>query len=396
MPEQQQDREKLQKLEASAKDLQELRTALLNMLEDTEEARRQADEDRKKLELIIKNLSDGLLVFDASWNLELLNPKAEQLFGVLHDEVVGANFEKLGKAGQFASLVALLSNAKEYLFRKEMSIDERAVVEVTTSPFHEQRGELSTLVMLHDITREREMEQTKTEFVSLAAHQLRTPLAAIKWSVQMLLGGDAGEISKEQQTFLDKMSQSTERMIRLINDLLNITRIEEGRYLYQPTFQELPQIVKTMVQSYQDLAAQKGIKLQEEVASGKVPRVLVDEEKIRLAVQNLIENAIHYTPRGGEVTVRVLHDTKEVKLEVADTGMGIPEQQKKRVFEKFFRASNAKTVDTEGSGLGLYLVNNIITAHGGKVWFESEEGKGTTFTFTLPVREEISEFLKKF
>jgi signal transduction histidine kinase len=132
------------------------------------------------------------------------------------------------------------------------------------------------------------------------------------------------------------------------------------------------------------------------IKSREIPRVLVDEEKIRLAVQNLIENAIHYTPQGGRVTASVSHDTKEVMLQVQDTGMGIPENQKARVFEKFFRASNAKTVDTEGSGLGLYLVNNIIQAHGGKVWFTSEEGKGSTFAFTLPVREEITEFLKKF
>lgn len=384
-----------QAVSARTKELEDTRAALLNMLEDTEEARRAAEDDRLRTELIIKNLSDGLLVFGPGLTLELLNPYAEHIFQAQQSELLSKPLEDLRALPNFTEFIALLEKERDQIFRKELTIGG-SIVEVTTSPFRQRKENPGLMVMLHDITREREMERTKTEFVSLAAHQLRTPLAAIKWSTQMLLGGDAGELTDEQKTFLDKTYQSTERMINLINDLLNITRIEEGRYLYQPTFQQLSTIVKSMVESYQDLAKQKNVKLEIKLKQKEIPRVLVDEEKIRLAVQNLVENAIHYTSQGGRVTVSVSHDTREVRFQVQDTGMGIPENQKARVFEKFFRASNAKTVDTEGSGLGLYLVNNIVAAHGGKVWFESEEGKGSTFAFTLPVREEITEFLKKF
>jgi len=246
------------------------------------------------------------------------------------------------------------------------------------------------------IIRVQRVQEMKTEFVSLTAHQLRTPLSAIKWSTQMLLDGDEGPLLRDQAELLRKSLQATNRMIHVINDLLNVTRIEEGRYLYQPTFQQVVDIVKSMVESYQETAKQKKIRLELKLPKEKVPRILVDVEKIQLAIQNLLENALHYTPSGGRVTVEVSHDTKEVQVSFTDTGIGIPQKQQPRVFEKFFRAANARKVDTEGSGLGLYLVHNIVQAHGGKIWFESQEGKGSMFAFSLPFKEEITEFLKKF
>jgi len=242
------------------------------------------------------------------------------------------------------------------------------------------------------IIRVQRAQEMKTEFVSLTAHQLRTPLSAIKWSTQMLLDGDEGPLAKNQAELLSKSLLATNRMIRIINDLLNVTRIEEGRYLYHPTFQQIVDIVKSMVESYRETAEQKKISLDLKLPQKKIPRILVDVEKIQLAVQNLLENALHYTPKGGRVTVEVSHDAKEVQISFIDTGIGIPQEQQHRVFEKFFRAANARKVDTEGSGLGLYLAHNIVETHGGKSWFESQEGKGSTFTFSLPFKGENTKF----
>ena len=238
------------------------------------------------------------------------------------------------------------------------------------------------------IVRVERAQEMKTEFVSLTAHQLRTPLSAIKWSTTMLLDGDAGKLAKAQQELLQKSLASTDRMIRLINDLLNVARIEEGHYLYRPVLSQVGDIVKSMVESYQDAAQQKEIRLELTVPQQDIPRVLVDGEKIQLAMQNLLDNALHYTKKGGKVNVEVSYDAKEVRVSFQDTGIGIPQKQQERVFEKFFRAPNARKVDTDGSGLGLYLVYNIMEAHGGKVWFESEEGKGSIFTLSLPVKKE--------
>ncbi|MCD6271072.1 HAMP domain-containing histidine kinase, partial [bacterium] len=244
---------------------------------------------------------------------------------------------------------------------------------------------ISFLVILHDITREKAIEEMKSQFVSVAAHQLRTPLSIIKWSLGMLLAGDVGEFTEEQKEFLQKTYQTNERMIKLVNDLLNVARIEEGRFVYQPKAVEFDQVVKQVFESLKELAQKKNLKFQLVIKKSKKPKVVkVDIEKITLVIKNLLENAIRYTPPGGEVTVRIERQDKEILFSVQDTGVGIPKDQQKRVFTRFFRGANVIKMETEGTGLGLFISKNIVEAHGGKIWFKSKENKGSTFFFTLP------------
>lgn len=370
--------------------LEDTRRALLNMLEDTEQARRQAEEDRKKTHLIIADLVDGLLVFNTEGRLELINPQGERIFHVEGVQTLGKSFGELASLPAFGELLGMLQKEEDRLFRKEFTI-EQTVLEVTELPF-----EAGTMLILHDITREKEIERMKTEFVSLAAHQLRTPLSAIKWSLQMLLAGDMGPVDEKQKEFLSKTYESNERMIRLINDLLNVTRIESGRYFYQLSFTQMEDIIEAQIQLYKEEADRRGITLTFVRPQQQSPKALVDSEKMSIVIQNLVDNALHYTLRGGEVTVSLTHDTKELRILVKDTGLGIPKREQVRVFEKFFRASNVKKVHTEGSGLGLYIAKHIVEIHGGKISLESVEGKGTTFTCVIPLKEEMEEFLKKF
>jgi signal transduction histidine kinase len=239
------------------------------------------------------------------------------------------------------------------------------------------------------------IEKLKTEFVSVAAHQLRTPLSAIKWTLRMILDGEVGEITDEQREFLEKTYEANERMILLINDLLNVAKIEEGRYFYRAYLTDLEPIVKSMVDYYQEEAKRKSITLKLVKMSDYFPRVMIDPEKIKLAIQNLLDNALHYTQKGGSVTVTLIHGDKDVLCAIKDSGVGIPKSQQSRVFTKFFRAENVIRMQTEGSGLGLFITKNIIEAHNGKIWFESEEGKGTTFYFSLPIKDELGKFLEK-
>ena len=370
--------------------LEDTRRALLNILEDTELARRQAEEDRKKIQLIITDLVDGLLVFNKAGHLEVINPEAEHILQVESAKILGKSLVDLAALGTFSELLRMLQEEEDRLFRKEFTVGA-AVLEVTELPF-----EQGTMLVLHDVTREKEIERMKTEFVSLAAHQLRTPLSAIKWSLQTLLDGDMGPVHAKQKEFLSRTYASNERMITLINDLLNVTRIESGRYLYQPSFVQMEDIIEAQFQLYEGESERKGITLTFVRPQDQCPKALVDPEKIGVVVQNLIDNALHYTPKGGEVTVSVSHDIKELLVQVKDTGLGIPKGEQARIFEKFFRASNIKNVYTEGSGLGLYITRHIVEIHGGKIWFESTEGKGATFIFTLPIKKEMEEFLKKF
>ena len=238
----------------------------------------------------------------------------------------------------------------------------------------------------------------KTEFVSLAAHQLRTPLSAIKWTLRMLLDGDLGKITEEQKDFIEKTYSSNERMINLINDLLDVTRIEEGRRLYKPVLTDFEPICQFVINSYKEEIEKRKLKLEFKKPEKKLPQVMLDVEKIRLVIQNLLDNAARYTPSGGQVTISLkpTKGEKEIEFSIKDTGVGIPKDQQARVFSKFFRGANVMRMATEGSGLGLFITKNIVEAHGGKIWFESEEGKGTTFYFTLPLKEEFGRFLKEF
>jgi two-component system sensor histidine kinase VicK len=203
---------------------------------------------------------------------------------------------------------------------------------------------------------------------------------------------------KEAEDLFEKIYQSNERMIKLINDLLNVTRIEEGRYIYKPEFKDFIQIAEAVIEPRIEMAERKELEISFKKPKQKIPKIKVDEEKISLAIQNLVENAISYTDKGGKVEVEIKYnkDKNETLFSVKDNGIGIPQGQKNRIFTKFFRADNAVRSETEGSGLGLFVAKNIIEAHGGKIWFESEEGKGSTFYFTLPVKEEFEEFLKEF
>ncbi len=235
--------------------------------------------------------------------------------------------------------------------------------------------------------REKLIERMKTEFVSLAAHQLRTPLSAIKWALRMVLDEESKNINQEQRELLERTYQSNERMIDLINDLLNVARIEEGRFLYEPADASPEEIADSVIDSLKEKAESRNIKLVFRKPASPLPFVKMDKEKINIALTNLITNAINYTHRDGEITVELLSDAKSVKFRVQDNGVGIPKEEQNRIFTKFFRASNVVKMDTSGTGLGMFITKNIVEAHGGKIWFESEENKGTTFHFTLPINK---------
>lgn len=375
--------------------LEEMRSALLNMLEDTEETRNTAEANLQRTQLILSNLADGLLMVNKEGRLELFNPAAEQMFDVRARDLLGRTFQELETFPTLTSLIRLMEE-HTHVFRKEIVMPRNRVIELTSISLKSGAEDNGTILVSHDITREKQVEQLKSEFVSLAAHQLRTPLSAVKWTLEALLDGDAGPLALSQREFLEKTRTSNERMIALINDLLDVTRIEEGRYLYQPAFSQLEEVIASVVQSYGAEAKRKNITIVFAPPKEKFPRVLIDKEKMLLVIQNLVDNALRYSPEGGMVEVNLSHDKKEVVCSIKDSGIGIPEDQKARLFEKFFRASNAKQVYTEGTGLGLYLSRNIIEAHEGKIWVESRAGEGSTFSFSLPIKQEVEEFLKKF
>ncbi len=382
--------DKAAELEQKAEEMRETQTALLNLAEDTDKASREAEEEKEKTLAIINNFTDGLLVFDAENVLSLINPRAEVFLNVRGGDFVGKRLAELGSFSRLEPLVSILKKERKAVLKEELEVREDLVLEVSSVPVVMKKKNIGMLVILHDITREKAIERIKSEFVSVAAHQLRTPLAGIKWTLQSILEEEEeAKIPEEVVEFIKRAYEANDRMINLVNDLLNVTRIEEGRYVYEPKKMEVKEVMEPVIEAYEDAIKAKGLEFKIEEPEEKLPLVKVDEEKIRLVLQNFLDNAMKYTSKGRvTLSLEASDDGEEVKFTVSDTGVGIPEDQQKRLFNKFFRAANVQRMDTEGSGLGLFIAKNIVEAHGGEVGFSSKAGEGSVFFFTLPALQE--------
>jgi len=375
---------KTRDIEKKVIELEKMRRFLMDALEEAKEAKNKAEEEKDKTLAIIQNFADGILVLDKENKVYLVNPQAEKFLNIKGSSLIGRIFSELSNFPNIKPIVEVVGEEIKEVFRKEVKISDNLILEVTVVAIILEEEKLGHLIILHDVTREKFVEKMKSEFVSISAHQLRTPLSIMKWILKMFLDGDFGEVTPKQREYIEKTYQTNERMIKLVNDLLNVSRIEEGRFVYKMELSDLGSICQSMFDAYQEEIKRKNLEFTFN-KSQELPKVNVDVEKISLAIQNLLENAIRYTPSGGKIIMSLETKRNYIEFSIKDTGIGIPKSQQERVFTKFFRGSNALKTETEGSGLGLFITKNIIEAHGGKIWFESEEGKGTTFYFTLPV-----------
>lgn len=244
---------------------------------------------------------------------------------------------------------------------------------------------IGCMVVCRESTRERELEQAKDDFISIAAHQLRTPLGSIRWNTEMMLAGDLGEMSIIAREALQQVFDSNEHMIVLVNDLLKISRLDQAFASHDPQYCNVLSIIKDAVDELRPLIQKQQVHLDLQSSQGQVARVFADRKHLREVIQNLLSNAIKYNQRGGTVAVRFQDQQQTLFVSIHDTGMGIPKKDLRRLFSKFFRAENAVRSETEGSGLGLFVVQSYVEAWGGTIWCESDEGNGATFTFTVPL-----------
>lgn len=379
--------EKTKELEKRAKMEEGSRTALLNLAEDLEEASQEAKKEKDKTLAIVNNFTDGLLFFDHYKSLILINPQGEKIFDVEAKDILNKKPSEIKEVNQnLEKLVDKVGDEVDKIFRKEINLGDNIFLEITSVLVEREDEEIGTLVIIHDITREKRIERMKTEFVSLAAHQLRTPLAGIKWSLVTILeekeeSGLAPDISE----LIEKAFEANERMVSLVNDLLNVTRMEEGNYVYEPKKVNIKEIVDLALDEYKDLVESRGLKFSLEQPEENLPHIVADMEELSLVIKNFFDNALKYT-KEGEIKLKIeeVERNNKIKVIVSDTGVGIPENQKDKMFDKFFRAENVQLMDTEGSGLGLFISKNIVEAHGGKIGFESKENQGSSFFFTVP------------
>ena len=231
-----------------------------------------------------------------------------------------------------------------------------------------------------------QLDKAKSEFISLASHQLRTPLSIIKGYISMMIEGSWGKVNKEQGDQLEKVYLSNERLIKLVDDLLAVSRIESGRLEFDYKMTSLEEMVISVVEEFKKVAADKGLYLKYIESKKKIPLLKIDALKIRQVVQNLVDNALHYTTKGG-ASIYLKKDKDKVIFSIKDTGIGVSDKEKVTLFEKFSRGQSGAKIHTEGTGLGLYLAAKLVTAHKGRTWVESEgKDKGSTFYFELPIK----------
>lgn len=284
--------------------------------------------------------------------------------------------------GQDQSTIAVISNELAVALQNAQRFEEIQAFNITLQEkVNEATRELKStnkkLVAL---------DEAKDEFISMASHQLRTPLTSIKGYLSMILDGDMGKMNKNQTAALKEAFGSSQRMVFLISDFLNVSRIRTGKFVIEPKEVNLPQLVGEELNQLKELAESRDITLKYE-SPGEFPTVKLDDNKIRQVMMNMVDNAIYYTPVGGTVTIQLYLDAQDVVFKVVDTGIGVPKEEQHKLFSKFFRAGNARVARPDGTGLGLFMAQKIIVAQNGSVIFESEEGRGSTFGFRFPLKQ---------
>ena len=341
-----------------------------------------------KTKSLVNSTSNGIIMFDEKGEINLINPAALNL--AQSDDKnndLSKIFEAVKETGEnLEDKLNLCIKKGEVINLKEIKIGDK-FVEILINPVKDDTGKImGSAMVMHDITQIKQIDNMKTEFVSVASHQLRTPLTAIKLFTEMLMNEQVGKLKKDQKNYLDNIYQSTDRMVRLVNDLLNVSRIESGRLSIVPEPVFMENFISTIMSEAQPLAQAKKCKIEFLKPKKKLAEISIDKNLVRQVVHNLITNAIKYSrEKGGFVKVELSEYNKsDILIKVSDNGIGIPRKLQDRMFQKFFRADNAVKTETEGTGLGLYVAKMIVETSGGKIWFESQENKGTTFYVTLP------------
>ncbi|MBU1878606.1 MAG: GAF domain-containing protein, partial [Chloroflexi bacterium] len=372
----------------------ELDQYVSNQADELAHALREKETTQERMRVIVENVADGVLVNDMEGQILMVNQAAEEVLGIHARTMEGQRWQNIGKTlapAGYAEVAAFITEATArasyggfQTIERVFDIAER-VIQARLSPVITRSGEaLGVVAVFDDMTYERELDRIKTDFVSTVSHELRTPLTSIKGYVDLVLDGDAGEISPDVRDFLQVVKTNSDRLTSLVADLLDISRLEAGRIALDWTPLRVHEIVEQVMENLTDQIQAGELTVTVDVPK-HLPAVRGDHERVAQVIANLLSNAIKYTLPGGQVHVQAQASSTHVQISIQDSGIGIAPDDQARLFTKFFRADHPLVRQAGGTGLGLPISKTLVELHGGEIWVSSEVDQGSTFTFTLPL-----------
>ena len=341
----------------------------------------------------VHSSGDGILITQLLENNSqlkrvLISHKVALLMPLMHhDRAVGylalGEQKSSGYTNRDIKVLKTISDELIIAIQNALSVQEVRVINASL----EQRIEMATAELRTSNARLKRLDASKDEFLSMASHQLRTPLTSVKGYLSMMIDGDVGKISSMQKQVLEEAFSSSERMVHLIHDFLNVSRLQTGKFMLELSDVDLAELIQQEVKSLEKVASSHSMKLEFTNTAGDI-HLQIDDTKIRQVVMNYIDNAIYYSHPDSTIAIVLSKTDKDVVLEIKDTGIGVPKNEQEQLFSKFYRASNARKQRPDGTGVGIFLAKKVVTALGGDIVFRSKEGKGSVFGFTLPLDQD--------
>lgn len=345
----------------------------------------------------LQSIGEAVFATDKSGNIVFCNTKAIQLSGLDEKSVLlqmgDSTFRFFHGTGEqkenLLPVSSVLDRHESGVFPQktffEQSNGALLPISGTYSPILEQEYVVGVVVVFQDMTERYELEKAKDNFILVAAHQLRTPLGSMRWNMELLKNGDFGKVSKKVHSAVEDLYRNSGRMLLLVNDLLEASSIDRGKKEEEPSDIDLKKIITDIAKTLEGEAEKKNVHIKMHISDRSVPMLHASEKHIFESIENLVSNAIRYNRANGSVDIFLDADDQKITLKIHDTGIGIPEKDREKLFKKFYRASNAAVSDVDGTGLGLYISKSYIEAVGGTISFESTENVGTTFVIEFPV-----------
>lgn len=362
----------------------QLAGAINFMASSLEQQMYEISENQQRLSGVLNNMTSGVIFISEHRRIMLVNPAVEKMLGTPGHDVVGKLHIEAGKSFGLSQYIDRCLDKKEK-FRQEVHIyypNER-ILDVNFAPYINFKGESKgVVVVLHDITEIRRLEKMRSDFVANVSHELRTPITSIKGFTETLLDG-AMQDEETCRNFLQIISDESERLYRMIRDILDLSKIEQKRIPLQMESVHVHEVISSAVTIVQESAARKNLTI---TCPDETPEIwmMTDKDCLQQIILNLLTNAVAYTPENGRITIKTEVAQQQLKLQVIDTGIGIPEKDITRIFERFYRVDKARSRDSGGTGLGLAIVKHLIDNLNGQIFVDSVEGKGTIFTILLP------------